>query len=40
MMFSLYYEVVSALIVASSVFSVGAVVATLMGSLHSELTAH
>jgi hypothetical protein len=37
-MSSIYYEVVSALVVASSMFSVGAVLATLMNSLHSDTT--
>jgi hypothetical protein len=39
-MFSLYYELVSTIVVASSVLSVAAVVATLMNSFHSGLTTH
>ncbi|MBP1687561.1 MAG: hypothetical protein H6Q33_3704 [Deltaproteobacteria bacterium] len=39
-MFSLYYEVVSAIVVASSMLSVAAVVATLMNSFNSDLTTH
>ncbi len=39
-MFSPSYEVVSALVVASSMLSVAAVVATLVHSLNSRLAAH
>jgi hypothetical protein len=39
-MFSPSYEVVSALVVASSMLSVAAVVATLMHSFNSRLAAH
>jgi len=39
-MFSMQYEVVSALVVASSMCSIAAVLATLMSLLRSDTTAH
>jgi hypothetical protein len=38
-MFSIYYEAVSAMVVASSILSVSAVVATLMNAFNSGVSA-